>query len=153
MCNLKKASHNFNLIHLVTKLIWHFNEIRISIMWFTSGSASWENLERVSRIFSWGFETEIRPKARGTARRITGSQYLKGNCHYAVYCNSMVQFIIQFRGMYSVRLTLTNDQNGERAFHFQCLHPLQPGPSRVLQQLVELIGPLIQLLPLLLLPL
>ena len=41
----------------------------------TSASVSWLNLVRVSRIFSWGLETEIRPKARGTARRMAGSQY------------------------------------------------------------------------------
>ena len=43
----------------------------------TSASASCENLDNVSRIFNCGFETDINPNANGTARRMTGSQYLK----------------------------------------------------------------------------
>ena len=41
----------------------------------TSASASCENLLNVSRMFNCGFDTEIKPRARGTARRIAGSQY------------------------------------------------------------------------------
>merc|ERR1719282_1200637 len=44
--------------------------------WATSASASWENLDRVSRMASWGLETETEARARGTARLMTGSQYL-----------------------------------------------------------------------------
>uniref|UniRef100_A0A6B0UU63 Putative secreted protein n=1 Tax=Ixodes ricinus TaxID=34613 RepID=A0A6B0UU63_IXORI len=41
----------------------------------TSLSLSCENLLRVSRMFSLGFDTEIRARARGTAFLITGSPY------------------------------------------------------------------------------
>merc|ERR1719336_2016385 len=44
--------------------------------WATSASASWENLDRVSRMASWGLETETMARASGTARLMTGSQYL-----------------------------------------------------------------------------
>ena len=40
----------------------------------TSVSVSWLNLVNVSKMFNWGLETEIKPKANGTARRIAGSQ-------------------------------------------------------------------------------
>ena len=39
----------------------------------TVGSLSWENLLRVSMIASWGWDVDSRARARGTARRITGS--------------------------------------------------------------------------------
>lgn len=42
----------------------------------TSLSLSWENLLNVSRIGIFGFEMEMRARAKGTARRIDGSQYL-----------------------------------------------------------------------------
>lgn len=44
-------------------------------LWATSGSLSWENLLRVSRICSLGLDTEIRPRASGTARLMAASPY------------------------------------------------------------------------------
>lgn len=42
-------------------------------LWATSGSLSWENLLRVSRICSLGLDTEMRPSASGTARLMAAS--------------------------------------------------------------------------------
>lgn len=42
-------------------------------LWETSGSASWENLLRVSRMLRRGLDTEMRARARGTARLRVGS--------------------------------------------------------------------------------
>jgi hypothetical protein len=39
----------------------------------TVGSLSWENLLRVSRMGSWGWDVERRERARGTARRMIES--------------------------------------------------------------------------------
>lgn len=44
-------------------------------LYATSASLSWENLLRVSKILSLGFEAEIRANARGTDLFITGSPY------------------------------------------------------------------------------
>ena len=44
-------------------------------LWATSESLSCENLLSVSKILSFGLETDIRPSASGTDLLITGSQY------------------------------------------------------------------------------
>merc|ERR1719318_135002 len=50
-------------------------------LWATSGSVSWLNLLRVSRMVSWGLETETSARASGTDRRITGSETLSKFSH------------------------------------------------------------------------
>jgi hypothetical protein len=44
-------------------------------LWATSESLSCENLLSVSKILSFGLDTDIRPRASGTDLLITGSQY------------------------------------------------------------------------------
>jgi hypothetical protein len=64
-------------------------------LWATSESLSCENLLSVSKMLSFGLDTDIRPSARGTDLLITGSQYR--NCKDTTPCKIWMTYYSRCR--------------------------------------------------------
>ena len=79
-------------------------------------------------MLSCGFETDIKPNAKGTARRMTGSQYLLESKLIKLGKSKFIKF--SFVYILSMSVTLTGGQNDGKAFHYQYLLPLQLMPNQ-----------------------